>query len=40
TSFRKNILERGNTEDAMKLYIAFRGQQPSITAFLRNRGLE
>ncbi|MBR4919165.1 MAG: M3 family metallopeptidase [Bacteroidales bacterium] len=40
TAFRTNILERGNTEDAMKLYIAFRGQGPSIEPLLKNRGLK
>ena len=39
-SFRKNILERGNTEDPMELYLKFRGQQPSIEPILRNRGLK
>ena len=40
TSFRKNILEKGNTEDAMTLYIAFRGHEPSIEPLLKNRGLK
>ena len=40
TSFRTNILERGNTADAMTLYIAFRGQEPSIEPLLKNRGLK
>ena len=39
TSFRTNILEKGNTADAMTLYIAFRGQEPSIEPLLKNRGL-
>jgi len=39
-SFRKNILERGNTEDPMELYLKFRGKQPSIEPLLRNRGLK
>ncbi|MDL2308720.1 M3 family metallopeptidase [Bacteroidales bacterium OttesenSCG-928-B11] len=38
-SYRKNILERGNTEDPMILYKRFRGQEPSTTPLLRNRGL-
>jgi peptidyl-dipeptidase Dcp len=38
-SFRKNILERGGTEDAMKLYITFRGKEPQIESLLRQRGL-
>ncbi|MBO4489421.1 MAG: M3 family metallopeptidase [Bacteroidales bacterium] len=40
TSFRTNILEKGNTDDAMKLYVAFRGHEPSIEPLLRNRGLK
>lgn len=40
TAFRTNILERGNTEEAMKLYVAFRGQEPSIEPLLKNRGLK
>lgn len=40
TSFRTNILERGNTDDVMNLYLAFRGHEPSIDPLLRNRGLK
>lgn len=39
-SFRTNILERGNTDDAMTLYVAFRGKKPSIEPLLKNRGLK
>ena len=39
TSFRKNVLERGGTEEAMKLYVNFRGKTPGIEPLLRNRGL-
>jgi peptidyl-dipeptidase Dcp len=39
TSFRKNILERGGTDDAMELYINFRGKKPVIEPLLKNRGL-
>ena len=39
TSFRKNILERGGTEHPMKLYKAFRGQEPSIEPLLERSGL-
>jgi len=38
-SFRKNILEKGNTEDAMELYKRFRGTDPSIEPLLKKRGL-
>ena len=40
TSFRKNILERGGTEHPMKLYMAFRGQEPSIEPLLERSGLK
>jgi len=39
TSFRKNILERGGTEDPMELYLKFRGKKPEIEPLLENRGL-
>ena len=35
TSFRKNILEKGNTEPPMELYIKFRGKKPDPDALLR-----
>jgi len=38
-SFRKNILERGGTEEPMELYKRFRGSEPSIEPLLRKRGL-
>lgn len=38
-AFRKNVLEKGNTEDAMELYKKFRGAEPSIEPLLRKRGL-
>lgn len=38
-SFRKNILERGGTEDPMVLYKRFRGAEPSIEPLLKKRGL-
>lgn len=39
-SFRKNILEKGGTEDAMTLYIRFRGKEPDIKPLLKRKGLE
>jgi peptidyl-dipeptidase Dcp len=39
-SFRKNILEKGGTKDPMELYIAFRGQEPSIEPLLERSGLK
>ena len=38
-AFRRNILERGGTEDPMDLYRRFRGKDPSIEPLLRKRGL-
>lgn len=38
-SFRKNILERGGTDDAMTMYVNFRGKKPQIEPLLRQRGL-
>jgi peptidyl-dipeptidase Dcp len=39
TSFRKNILEKGGTEEPMVLYKNFRGSEPQITPLLKRRGL-
>lgn len=38
TSFKKNILEPGDTEDAMVLFKRFRGHEPDPKALLRLRG--
>ena len=38
--FRHNILEKGNTEDAMVLYKKFRGAEPQLEPMLKNRGLK
>lgn len=40
TSFRKNILEKGGSDDPMKLYVTFRGAEPSMDALLKTRGLK
>ncbi len=37
-SFKKNILEAGDTEDAMVLFKRFRGHEPDSGALLRLRG--
>lgn len=39
-SFRKNVLEKGGTEDPMVLYKRFRGAEPGIKALLKKRGLD
>ena len=37
--YRQNILEKGGSDDLMKLYRQFRGSDPKTDAMLRNRGL-
>lgn len=39
-SFRKNVLEKGNTEDPMDLYVKFRGHEPTIDALLERSGVK
>jgi peptidyl-dipeptidase Dcp len=39
-SFRTNVLERGGSEDAMTLYVRFRGKEPSVEPLLARRGLK
>jgi peptidyl-dipeptidase Dcp len=39
-SFRKNILEKGGTEDPMVLYKLFRGAAPNVTPLIKKRGLD
>jgi len=38
-SFRRNILERGNTEEPMELYQRFRGREASVEALLKRSGV-
>lgn len=38
--FRSNVLEKGDSEDPMKLYVNFRGAQPQPDAMLKNRGMK
>ncbi|HKK40855.1 MAG TPA: M3 family metallopeptidase, partial [Bacteroidales bacterium] len=38
-SYRRNILEKNGTEDAMQMFIDFRGRKPEIEPLLKNRGL-
>jgi len=40
TAFRKKLLEKGDTEDPMKLYHDFRGANPNPDALLKRRGLK
>ena len=39
-SFKENILEKGDSEDPMELYVRFRGHKPSVQGLLNHRGLE
>jgi len=39
TSFRKNVLEKGGSDEPMDLYRRFRGADPDSGALLRGRGL-
>jgi peptidyl-dipeptidase Dcp len=39
-AFREYILERGGTDEPMKLYVQFRGKEPGIDPLLERRGLK
>jgi oligopeptidase A len=38
-AFLTNILEKGGSQDAMELFINFRGRKPTIDALLRHNGI-
>jgi oligopeptidase A len=38
-AFRENILEKGGSEDAMELFVAFRGRKPDVEPLLRHSGI-
>lgn len=38
-SFLHNILEKGGSEEAMSLFVKFRGRKPNIDALLRHNGI-
>ena len=38
-AFRKEILEKGGSEDVMTLYKRFRGREPVVEPLLERRGL-
>ena len=40
TKFRKEILARAGQDEAMTLYVNFRGKEPGIDPLLKNRGLK
>lgn len=39
-AFRREILERGGTDEPMDMYVRFRGAEPKIDALLKKRGLD
>lgn len=38
--FLENILEQGGSKDPMELFVAFRGREPSVSALLKQNGIE
>lgn len=38
-SYRKNILEKGGSEDLMEMYKKYKGREPKVDALLKKRGL-
>jgi oligopeptidase A len=38
-AFLENILERGGSDEAMNLFVAFRGREPKVDALLRHTGI-
>ncbi|MEE9398425.1 MAG: oligopeptidase A [Methylococcales bacterium] len=38
-SFLHNVLEKGGSQNAMELFVAFRGREPEIDALLRHNGI-
>jgi len=39
-AFRENVLSKGGSDDPMKLYKQFRGQEPNIQPLLKRKGLD
>ncbi|MFT5447776.1 MAG: oligopeptidase A [Gammaproteobacteria bacterium] len=39
-AFRREILERGGTRDALTSFVAFRGREPDVSALLRHSAIE
>lgn len=39
TRFLENILEKGGSREAMDLFVAFRGREPTVDALLRHSGI-
>ncbi len=38
-AFRERVLEKGGSQDALELFVDFRGREPSVEALLRQSGL-
>ncbi len=39
SAFKTHILEKGGSEDAMHLFVAFRGRKPQVDSLLRHSGI-
>jgi oligopeptidase A len=39
SDFRRHILEAGGSQDAMALFVAFRGREPDVEPLLRHSGI-
>ncbi len=39
-SFLNNVLEKGGSQEAMELFVNFRGREPKIDALLRHNGID
>ena len=39
-AFRTEVLEKGGSEDAMTMFVRFRGREPSVAPLLVKRGLD
>lgn len=39
TRFRNCVLSKGGSKDVMQLYVDFRGKEPDLAPYFRNRGL-
>jgi oligopeptidase A len=37
--FMQSVLEQGGSQDAMELFVAFRGRPPQMDALLRHNGM-
>lgn len=40
SSFKEHVLSKGGSQEAMELYVAFRGAEPSVEPLIRRMGIE